>query len=229
MGAINEKGLNRKDKIGSGDLCLNNILNNTFVKQANDFNNILAFLWRLTVHSYWSTCKTDFCSWQWTRINDKRDDFKFPIPNFPFFCNNFNVSSGLRVYLPHLMHCFIVFTYYLDCIAIRLALSVYIQLEFRSSYKKFQDRYDSLVTHYRLSVSQVSDGILTSSSYINQVLLPWLKQQIMHWLYLNSRYNTSLSFQMHVFKSLFTGVVYLAWDMGMNTLISVFMGYKVFY
>ena len=111
------------------------------------------------------------------------------------------------------MHCSIVFTYYLDCIAIRLALSVYIQLEFRSSYKKFQDRYDLLVTHYRLSVSQVSDGILTSSSYINQVLLPWLKQQIMHWLYLNSRYNTSLSFQMHVFKSLFTGVVYLAWDM----------------
>lgn len=97
----------------------------------------------------------------------------------------FHSLVAISIFLQHIGYayriwcCSIVITYHLDCLALWLALSVYIQLEFRSSYKKFHGRYDSLVIHYRVSVSQVSDGILTSSSYINQVLLPWLKQQTM--------------------------------------------------
>jgi hypothetical protein len=44
-------------------------------------------------------------NWQWgrlrTKLYDKRNDFNFPIENFPFICNNIPAAPAYGVYISH--------------------------------------------------------------------------------------------------------------------------------
>jgi hypothetical protein len=56
----------------------------------------------LLAHLFLYSYKADFKQWL-LKKNDKRDDFYFPIVNFPFICSNIPAAPAYGAYICHLI------------------------------------------------------------------------------------------------------------------------------
>ena len=109
---------------------------------------------------------------------DKRDDFNFPIVNFPFICSNIPAAPAYGVYIPQLIRYSRACGSYQDFLDIGLLLTRklldqgFLLVKLMSSLRKFYGRYHDLVDHYGISVSQITTDmfhlslILTSLSSV---------------------------------------------------------------
>ena len=84
-----------------------------------------------------------------TKIYDKRDDFNFPIVNFPYLCNNTPVAPAYGVYVSQLIRYSRASSKYVDCVERGILLS---QKLLRQGYE--------LIGHYDKSQSEIISDIL---------------------------------------------------------------------
>ena len=69
----------------------------TWNKGNNGDCSLLPILWLLSLHWQWNNWKLT------TRLYNKRDDFNFPIVNFPFLSSNIPVAPAYGVYVSQLI------------------------------------------------------------------------------------------------------------------------------
>ena len=88
-----------------------------------------------------------------TKLYDKRDDFNFPIVNFPFLCSNIPAAPVYGVYISLLIQysraCGLLLTR-------KLINQGYLLVKLKSSFRKFYGRHHDLVDCYVISVSQMT-------------------------------------------------------------------------
>jgi hypothetical protein len=101
-----------------------------------------------------------------TKHYDKRDDFKFPIVNFPFICNNIPVAPAYGVYISQLIRYSRPCGSYQDFLDRRLLLTRklldqgFLLVKLKSSLRKFYGHHHDLVDCYGVSVSQMTTDML---------------------------------------------------------------------
>ena len=94
--------------------------------------------------------------WLRTKFYDKRDDFYFPIVNFPFICSNI---PSYGVYISQLVRYFRVCGSYQDFLDTGWLLTRsllnqgFLLVKLKSSLRKFYGRHHDLVDRYGISVS----------------------------------------------------------------------------
>ena len=103
------------------------------------------------------------------KMYDKRDDFNFPIVNFPFLCSNILAAPAYGVYVSQLVRYSRASSKYVEFIERGILLSQkllrqgYESIKLRSSLKKFYGRHHELIVHYDKSVSEIISDILPQS------------------------------------------------------------------
>ena len=104
-----------------------------------------------------------------TKRYDKRDDFSFPIVNFPFLCRNIPVAPAFGIYISQLIRyssACICNHDFLDrslLLTRKLLNQEFQMVKLKSSLRKVYGRHHELVDHYGITVSQmISDMFLTS-------------------------------------------------------------------
>ena len=102
-----------------------------------------------------------------TKFNDKRDDFNFPIVNFPFICSNIPAAPAYGVYISRLLirYCRVCGSYqdFLDrwlLLTRKLLNEGFLLVKLMSSLRKFYGRHHDLVDRYRIYVSQMTTNML---------------------------------------------------------------------
>ena len=90
-----------------------------------------------------------------TKLYDIRDDFNFPIVNFPFICSNIPATPAYRVYISqltlHSTDC--AYQDFIDRELTRKRLNQrFLLAKLKSSLRKFHGRHHDLVDRYRKSV-----------------------------------------------------------------------------
>ena len=96
-----------------------------------------------------------------TRLYDKRDDFNFPIINFPFLCSNIPAAPAYGVYISQLIRysrACISYHDFLDrglLLTKKLLCQGFLMVKLKSSFRKFYGRHHDLVDRYGISVSQM--------------------------------------------------------------------------
>jgi len=101
-----------------------------------------------------------------SKIYDKRDDFNFPIVNFPYLCGNIPASPAYGVYVSQLIRYSRACSKYQDFLKRALLLSHkllqqgYIQSRLKSSLLKFYGRHHELVDPYGISVFKLVMDLL---------------------------------------------------------------------
>ena len=104
-----------------------------------------------------------------TKIYDKRDDFNFPIVNFPFLSSNIPTSPAYGVFVSQLIRyarASSLYTDFLDrsvLLARKLLKQGYQLPRLESSLKKFYGRYHELMDRYGVHVSQLCRDVLATS------------------------------------------------------------------
>ena len=102
-----------------------------------------------------------------TSIYDKRDDFNFYITNFPFLSSNIPSSPAYGVFISQLIRyaracssyeCFILRARRLSS---KLLKQGYLVERLKSSFRKFYGRYGDLIEQYGVTLSRMSNDILT--------------------------------------------------------------------
>jgi len=103
-----------------------------------------------------------------TKLYDIRDDFNFPIVNFPFICSNIPATPAYGVYISQLT------LYSTDCVSyqdfidrelIRKLLNQrFLLVKLKSSLRKFDGQHHDLVDRYGKSVSQKTTVMFHLSS-----------------------------------------------------------------
>ena len=100
-----------------------------------------------------------------TKLYDKRDDFNFPIVNFPFICSNIPAAPAYGVYISQLIR------YSKDCgsyqdfldrvllLTRKLLNQVFLLVKLKSSLRTFYGRHHDLVDRYGISVSQMTTDV----------------------------------------------------------------------
>ena len=102
-----------------------------------------------------------------TKLYDKRDDFNFPIVNFPFLSSNIPASPAYGVYISQLIRYARACVNYQDfldrarLLSQKLLSQGYIHNRLISSLRKFYGRHHLLVDHYEVSLSQMTDDMLS--------------------------------------------------------------------
>ena len=98
-----------------------------------------------------------------TKLYDKRDDFNFPIVNFPFiYIATFTAAPAYGVYISQLIRYPRARGSYQDFLDIGLLLTRkllnqgFLLVKLKSSLRKFYDRHHDLVDRYGISVSQLT-------------------------------------------------------------------------
>ena len=100
-----------------------------------------------------------------TRLYDKRNDFNFPIVNYPFLRSS-NVPSGptCGVYVSQLIRHARAFSNYQDCVdrtkllTTRLLMQGYLKPKLVSTLRKFYGKHHDLVHPFEVAVSKhISD------------------------------------------------------------------------
>ena len=100
-----------------------------------------------------------------TRLYDKRDDFNFPIVNFPFLSSNIPSASAYGVYLSQLIHYARACSNYQDfmergkVLTTMLLSQGYQKTKVVTTLKKFYGRHHNLVNPYNLAVSRTVSRI----------------------------------------------------------------------
>ena len=105
-------------------------------------------------------------NWQWGPVKNatlqKRDDFNFPLVNFPFICCNIRTTSAYGVYFSQLIR------YSRDCDSYRdfidrgmlltkkLLNQALLVVKIKSPLRKFYGRRHDLVNRYGIFVSQMT-------------------------------------------------------------------------
>jgi hypothetical protein len=103
--------------------------------------------------------------WLRTTPYDKRDDFNFPIVNFPFICSNIPVAPAYGVYISQLIRYSRACVSYQDFLDRGLLLTRkllnqgFLLIKLKSSLRKFYCRHHDLVDRYEISVSQMTRDI----------------------------------------------------------------------
>ena len=104
-----------------------------------------------------------------TRLYDKRDDFSFPIVNFPFLCSNIPAAPAYGVYISQLVRYSRACISYHDFLDRGLLLTKkllhqgFLMVKLKSSLRKFYGRHHDLVDRYGISVSQMITDMFTLS------------------------------------------------------------------
>ena len=94
-------------------------------------------------------------------IFDKRDDFNFPIVNFPLICSNIPAAPAYGVYISQLIRYSRACGTYQDFLDRGLVLTTkllnqgFLLVQFKSSLRKLNGRQHDLVYRYGISVSQM--------------------------------------------------------------------------
>ena len=97
-----------------------------------------------------------------TKLYDKRDDFNFPIVNFPFISSNIPAASAYGVYLSLLIRYSKACGSYQDFLDRGLLLTTkllnqgFLLVKLKSSLRKFYGRHHDLGNRYGRSVSQMT-------------------------------------------------------------------------
>jgi hypothetical protein len=100
--------------------------------------------------------------WLRTKHYDKRDDFNFPIVNFPFICSNIPAAPAYGVYIFQLVRYSRACGSYQDFLDRGLLLTRkllkqgFLLVMLKSSLGKFYGRHHDLVDRYEISVSQMT-------------------------------------------------------------------------
>ena len=100
-----------------------------------------------------------------TKIYDKRDDFTFPIVNFPFLSSNIPASPAYGVYISQLIRYARACSTYDDfpsrslLLTSKLLVQGYQQPRLKANLKKFYGRHN-LIAPYDISVSQLVVDLL---------------------------------------------------------------------
>ena len=95
-------------------------------------------------------------------LYDTRDDFNFPIVNFPFICSNIPAAPAYGVCISQLIRYSRACGSYQDFLDRRLLLTRklldqgFLLVKLKSSLRKFYGRHHDLVDHYGISVSQMT-------------------------------------------------------------------------
>jgi hypothetical protein len=102
-----------------------------------------------------------------TKFNDKRDDFNFPIVNFPFICSNIPAAPAYGVYISRLLirYSRVCGSYqdFLDrwlLLTRKLLNQGFLLVKLMSSLRKFYGPHHDLVDRYRIYVSQMTTNML---------------------------------------------------------------------
>jgi hypothetical protein len=97
-----------------------------------------------------------------TKLYDKRDDFNFPIVNFPFICSNIPAAPAYGVDISQLIRYSRACGSYQDFLDRGLLLTRkllnqgILLVKLKSSLRKFYGRHHDLVDRYGISVSQMT-------------------------------------------------------------------------
>jgi hypothetical protein len=97
-----------------------------------------------------------------TKHCDNRDDFNFPIVNFPFICSNIPAVPACRVYISQLIRYSRACGSYQDVLDIWLLLTRkllnqgLLLVKLKSSLRKFYGRHHDMLDHYGISVPQTT-------------------------------------------------------------------------
>ena len=95
-----------------------------------------------------------------TKLYDKRDDFNFPIVNFPFLSSNIPESPAYGVFISQLIRyaracsSYSDFTFRGKALAAKLLKQDYTKDRLRVYGKKFFGRYGDLIQSYHVSLTQ---------------------------------------------------------------------------
>jgi hypothetical protein len=93
------------------------------------------------------------------KLYDKRDDFNFPIVNFPFMCSNIPAAPVFVVYISQLIWYSRACGSYHDffdrelLVTRKLLNQGFLVIKLKSSLRTFYGRHHDLVNHYGVSVS----------------------------------------------------------------------------
>ena len=109
--------------------------------------------------------------WLRTKLYDKRDEFNFPIVNFPFICSNILATPAYRVYISQLIRYSRACGSYQDFLDRGLLLrrmllnQGFLLVKLKSSLRKFYGRHHHLIDRYGIfSVSQINKTGATSAA-----------------------------------------------------------------
>ena len=110
-----------------------------------------------------------------TKLYDKRDDFNFPIANFPFIYSNIPAAPVYGVYISQLMRYSGACGSYQDVLhrgllpTRKLLNQWFLLVKMKSSLRKFYGRHHDLVDRHGISVSQMTTDMFhlsyTSGSF----------------------------------------------------------------
>ena len=104
-----------------------------------------------------------------SRIYDKRDDFSFPIVNFPFLSSNIPSSPAYGVYMSQMIRYARACSDYVDfknrgiLLTNKLLKQGFAEERLKSSLRKFYGRHHELVDRYDISISQLATDIFQLS------------------------------------------------------------------
>ena len=104
-----------------------------------------------------------------TKLYDKRDDFNFPIVNFPFICSNIPAAPAYGVYISQLIRYSRACISYQDfrdrglLLTRKLLNQGFLMVKLQSSLRKFYGRHHDLVDRYGISVTQMTTDLFRLS------------------------------------------------------------------
>ena len=87
------------------------------------------------------------------KLDDKRDDFDFPVVNFPFLSSNITASLAYRVYISQLIRYARACVQYCDflergqLLSQKLLSQEYVKPSLKSSFRTFYGRHHDLIDH----------------------------------------------------------------------------------
>jgi hypothetical protein len=153
--------------IANGALCLSTVVNSplhlSHWDNIKDITNTDTSTLFLNLH-----LKIDSERRLRTKLYDIRDDFNFPIVNFPFICSNIPATPAYGVYISQLT------LYSTDCASYqdfndreltrKLLNQRFLLIKLKSSLRKFHGRHDDLVDRYGKYVSQKTTDMFQLSS-----------------------------------------------------------------
>jgi hypothetical protein len=97
-----------------------------------------------------------------TQLYDKRDDFNFPIVNFPFICSNIPAAPAYGVYISQMIRYSRACSSYQDFLDRGLLLTRkllnqgFLLVKLKLSLRKLYGRHHDLVDRYGISMSQMT-------------------------------------------------------------------------
>ena len=105
-----------------------------------------------------------------TRLYDKRDDFNFPIVNFPFLSSNIPSAPAYGVYVSQLIRYARTCSNYQDfmergkVLTQKLLSQGYQKIKLVATLKKFYGRHHDLVNPYNVAVSRIVSDVFASDA-----------------------------------------------------------------